>query len=293
LAFLTMETIENWTVDIDLSFPYLKNLDWDVEAVDWRSDSPNWQEFDAVYIGVPWDYPTEPDRFMQVLESIDRSPATLFNDISLVCWTLAKTYLRDLEEGGAAIVPSLWFDDMNVSHVSLAFEKFATDQIIVKPIVSTNATDTYLLTRKLCAELSSELLRKFRKRPFVVQPFMDRIKTDGEYSLFYFDRSFSHAIQKIPKQGDFRVQEEYGAQILSIEPNSDLLAAGHRAITLVDPSPVYARIDFVQNDADEYLLMELELIEPSMYLRTNTLAPERFAHAIDLHVIEQQTGERE
>ncbi len=286
-----MESIEAWTVDVDLSFPHFDALGWQVQAVDWRSNSVSWDHFDAVYIGVPWDYPEEPDRFMRLLELIDRSSAVLVNDLSLVRWTLAKTYLRDLEKGGVAIVPSLWLDAMDATMVSNAFKHFDIDTIIVKPVVSTNATDTYLLSPDRLAECEAELTEKFRQRPLVVQPFIERITKDGEYSLFFFDKSYSHAIQKIPQQGDFRVQEEYGAQIAPIDANEVIQAAASRAIALVNPSPAYARIDFVQDNADQYLLMELELIEPSMYLRTNAFAAERFARAIDQYVTESSVGE--
>jgi len=286
-----MQSIGEWTVDVDLSFPNFDALGWQVQAVDWRSSSVNWDQFNAVYIGVPWDYPEEPDRFMQLLELIDRSSAVLVNDLSLVRWTLAKTYLRDLEKGGVAIVPSLWLDEMDANIISNAFRHFDVDKIILKPVVSTNATDTYLLSQNRFAECEAELTENFRQRPLLVQPFIERIIRDGEYSLFFFDNAYSHAIQKIPQQGDFRVQEEYGAQIASIDANEELQAAASRALALADPSPAYARIDFVQDDADNYLLMELELIEPSMYLRTNAFAPERFARAIDQYVTESQIGE--
>ena len=102
------------------------------------------------------------------------------------------------------------------------------------------------------------------------------------------DAKFSHAIRKVPKEGDFSVQEEYGAEITSVDPEPALIAAGDRILSLVEPTPVYARVDFVRGPAGRFMLMELELIEPSMYLRMNEEAPRRFAEAFDNHVITVQ-----
>lgn len=283
-AYLTMQDTTGWSIDADLGFPPLQALGWRVEAIAWRSEEPDWNGFDAVYIGVPWDYPQEPQRFMAVLEAIDSSSAILVNDLALVRWSMAKTYLRDLESRGAAIVPSLWYDDMDLDLIDAAFRIHGSDRLIVKPVVSTNATDTYLLTRARAHELGTELERVFRQRPFVVQPFISNIQRDGEFSLFYFNREFSHAIRKLPKQGDFRVQEEHGADIVAVTADESLLAAGQRVIDMVAPAPAYARADFVRGENGQFLLMELELIEPSMYLRMDAKAPQRFADAFDQYV---------
>jgi len=287
-AYLTMQSTEGWSIDADLGFPPMEALGWQVDAVPWRGDVPDWNEYDAVYIGVPWDYPEDPEGFLAVLGDIDRSNAILVNDLSLVHWSLPKTYLRDLEARGADIVPSLWFEHMDVDTLSAAFESHGVDQIIVKPVISTNAADTYLLTRKRANALRDELARVFHSRPFIVQTFIGSIQTEGEYSLFYFNREFSHATLKVPKTGDFRVQEEHGAEVRSITPEPALLATGDKVMGLVEPMPAYARADFVRGPDGRFLVMELELIEPSMYLRMDPEAPGRFAEAFDRYVRERK-----
>ena len=290
-AYLTMENTDGWSIDADLGFPPMEEMGWQVEPIAWRTKVLDWNQYDAVYIGVPWDYPEDPERFMSVLETIDQSRAVLANDLELVRWSLAKTYLRDLEAKGAAIVPSLWFDDMAPGIVDQAFDKCRTDQIIIKPVVSTNATDTFLLTRDRARELEGTLASTFHRRPFVVQPFIESIQSDGEFSLFYFNSEFSHATRKVPKPEDFRVQEEYGADLMSIVPEPSLLETGNSVMRLVKPMPVYARADFVRGPDGRFLVMELELIEPSMYLRMDSDAPRRFAEALDGYVA-KKTGDK-
>lgn len=279
-----MDSTEGWSIDADLGIAPLEARGWAVDQVPWRTPDVDWNVFDAVYIGTPWDYPQDVDRFMDVLERIDRSRAVLVNDFALVRWSLPKTYLRDLEERGADIVPSDWHTHLEKGALAGFFDRIGTDSLIIKPVVSTNATDTHLLTRESASSKEPALLQTFRNRPFVVQPFIDNIQTEGEYSLFYFGGSFSHAIRKVPKAGDFRVQEEHGAGIAAVAPRGEQIECADRILALVRPAPVYARCDLVRGPDGRLLLMELELIEPSMYLRMHAAAPERFAAAFDRYV---------
>lgn len=283
-AYLTMENPAGWTIDAELAFPPMQAMGWAIEALPWKSTDVDWNAFDAVYIGTPWDYPQDPARFLDVLASIDRSSAVLVNDLALVDWSLPKTYLRDLEEKGVDIVPSTWCDRYAQGMLAAALDRFGVDEAIIKPVISTNASDTYRLGRGKAGAAEAKLVEAFRHRACLIQPFIGNILSDGEYSLFYFNRQFSHAISKVPKQGDFRVQEEHGASIVAVEPVSALLDAGARTLELVEPLPVYARADFVRGPEGRYLLMELELVEPSLYLRMHAAAPERFAQAFDDYV---------
>lgn len=292
-AYLTMENLEGWSIDAELGFPPLQALGWTIDALPWRRENVDWGSFDAVYIGTPWDYPEDPEYFIEVLESIDRSGAVLVNDMALVTWSLPKTYLRDLEKKSVAIVPSIWGERYQCGMLADAFERFAVDRIIIKPVISTNATDTYLIGRDDIDAAEARLGERFRDRACVMQPFMGDIQSEGEYSLFYFNRQFSHAILKVPKAGDFRVQEEHGAEIVAVDPQPALRESADRILKLVEPTPVYARADLVRGPQGRFYLMELELIEPSMYLRMDAAAPERFARAFDEYFTKVSGGSRE
>jgi hypothetical protein len=283
-AFLTMENTEGWSIDADLAIPPLRALGWQIDTVAWRSPGVDWDAYDAVYIGTPWDYPEDVAHFIRVLERIDRSRAVLVNDFELVRWGIPKTYLRDLEARGADIVPSLWFECLLPEQLTSFFQALRSDRMIIKPVVSANAADTFLLDRNDTADKAKLLLDTFRDRAFLVQPFIENIRTEGEYSLFYFSGTLSHAIQKVPKARDFRVQEEHGATIKAVVPDASLVACADRILGLVKPQPVYARCDLVRGPDGRFLLMELELIEPSMYLRMHPEAPQRFAVAFDRYV---------
>ena len=283
-AFLVMPDEGDFVTDYSLGIEPLEKLGWTIQLVSWRATATDWNRFHAVYICTPWDYPDDPQTFMATLEAIDRSSALLVNDLSLVRWALPKTYLRDLEQRGANIVPSLWHHHFAGNELDAWFDHFETDRIIIKPVVSTNAKDTFLLQRPVALETIETLQRTFAARDFVVQPFIENIRLEGEYSLFFLGGEYSHAILKIPKPGDFRVQEEHGAEIRSVVPEDALLQAARADLARVEPQPVYGRWDYVRGPDGRFLIMEMEIIEPSLYLRMEPGAPARFAAAIDRHV---------
>lgn len=280
VAYLVMEDAGDFVTDYHLSIEPMAALGWQVETVAWRS-SPDWNDFDAVYICTPWDYPEHLAEFLDVLGAIDASSALLINDQALVLWTLEKTYLRDIEEQGGRIVPSTWFDNFDEADVPRFFVEHSSDKVVIKPTVGANAQDTFVLTKPVSAALIETLRSTFAGRKFFVQPFIENIQSEGEFSLFFFNGEYSHAILKTPEKEDFRVQEEHGADIRSVQAPETLRAIATDLFAAIEPLPVYGRGDWVRGPDDDFLLMELELIEPSLYLRSDSGAALRFAAAFD------------
>lgn len=283
-AFLTMQDTAGWSIDADLAFAPLAALGWECAWLPWQSLQVDWDRWDAVYVAATWDYPENPDAFLDVLDSINRSSATLVNPLELIRWNIPKTYLRELQDGGINIVPSRWYQSLAGCDLTADAAAFGVGTLIVKPVISTNATDTFRLELPVSASMMEKLSRTFADREFIVQPFISGIETDGEYSLFYIGGAFSHAIRKVPKRGDFRVQEEHGADIQAARPDAALVTAADEVMALLAHEPLYARCDFVRDTAGVYQVMELELIEPSLYLRMDSDAPRRFAEAFDLYI---------
>ncbi|MBT8072375.1 MAG: hypothetical protein HKP21_01580 [Xanthomonadales bacterium] len=289
-AFLTMDDTEGWSIDAGLCIPHLETLGWRVDWIPWRRPDVNWDSYDLVYTAAPWDYPDNAVEFMQVIEAVAGSTAALVNPAELVRWNVAKTYLRDLQSRGIAIVPSQWYERFVQQDLPAWFERAAARKIIAKPVISANAANTFLLEAPVDAATLHKLEAVFAERAFMVQPFIENIRSEGEFSLFYIDGELSHAIQKIPKSGDFRVQEEHGASIVRVKPGENLRAVADAVLRLVEPAPVYARVDFVRATGDQFLLMELELIEPSMYLRMDESAARRFASALNGYIAQTRAG---
>lgn len=271
-----MDDLGDYVSDDEWAIKPLQNLGWEVETVSWRAENVDWSKFEAVIIRTPWDYQDSPEEFLELLQRIENS-TRLENPLKIVKWNLSKTYLRELKEKDVKIVPTLFCDELIDEDVFASwFEKFEADEIIIKPIVSATAQDTFRLRRFL-----PELTEVFRNRKYMVQPFMKNIIEEGEYSLFYFGGDFSHAILKTPKQNDFRVQEEFGGEIRAIKPSEKLLSTGENALKQIGQKLLYARVDFVRDEMDDFALMELELIEPSLYFRMDRDSPKRFAKTFD------------
>lgn len=280
-AFLTMDNLEEFEVYDDLLLEPLAELDWSVDMVSWREPNVNWNRYEAVIIRSPWDYQQDANRFMQVLKTIDDSTAQLENPLELVGWNIDKIYLRELEEQGIPIVPTLWGVELQKDELFSAFAKLDVQELIIKPTISANADDTFRIKEEVDSETAGEILKTFQKRAYMIQPFMEKIITEGEFSLFYFGGEYSHTILKTPKKDDFRVQEEHGGVLASVEPETQLLERGRQTMEQVRPQPLYARVDYVRTDKNDFALMELELIEPSLYFNMDVDSPERFAKIFD------------
>ena len=279
-AFLTMEDETGRVIDDVHAIQPLTALGWQVSVLSWKQQLIPWSDFDAVIIRSTWDYPPVIAEFLDTLEQINEV-TRMANPLSLVRWNLSKTYLRDMEAKGIGIVPTLWADDLDAASLQACKEELGTPEIVIKPVVGANSVDAFHLARSDPASKIEKVIACFRNRAHMMQPFMSNVVTEGEFSMFYFNGIFSHAIRKKPAAAEFRSQEEYGATIRAARPGARLMLRGRQALDSVSPVPLYARIDFVRDENDDFRVMEMELIEPSLYLRMHPEAPIRFARAID------------
>ena len=273
ICFLSMDDMGSYVADDHLAIEPLSKLGIEVETLSWRQTVVSWGDFDAVIIRTPWDYQRSPQEFLQVLKQIE-SETRLANSSAIAKWNFDKRYLSELENLGVAIVPTLWNEAFNAESFEQWKHALDADELIVKPVVSATAMHTYRLII-----FDPSLVEVFSKRDFMVQPFVPAIVNEGEYSLFYFNGVYSHSILKAPKSDDFRVQEEHGGIITATEPCAKMVLAAESILTKVREKLLYARVDLVRHN-DNFALMELELIEPALYLRMDADAPSRFAVAI-------------
>jgi hypothetical protein len=278
IAFLSADNLEGYVIDDDLCYEPLRKLGWKVETISWRNAEVDWRQFAGAIIRSTWDYQRSLPAFLLTMERISAS-TPLANPFEIVRWNADKIYLRDLEKRGARIVPTIWKEKgIESGDAEHWFDELETNELVIKPTVSANAENTARLTRGQI--FPPALSAALAGCPCMVQPFMRGIVDEGEFSLFYFRGNYSHAILKTPKPDDFRVQEEHGGIIRTANPEPGLLATGDHIMRLLGRDLLYARVDFVRDGAG-FVLMELELIEPSLYLRTEKDAPARFASAID------------
>jgi glutathione synthase/RimK-type ligase-like ATP-grasp enzyme len=275
-CFLSMDSLVGYVSDDELAIPSLQELDWQVETISWSDPAADWNSYDAAIIRTTWDYQKRPERYLEVLADIERSGARLLNPLSVVKWNLDKRYLRELQNSGVRIVPTIWKDGGICAEEFSEWQSALGSELIIKPTVSATAHDTFRIS-----DYDTALEPVFDRRSFMVQPFVAAIVDEGEYSLFYFGGEYSHTILKSPVPGDFRVQEEYGGLITAVEPDPGLIASAEDVLSRIRTDLLYARIDLVRDASGGFMLMELELIEPALYFRMDPDSPARFAHAFD------------
>ena len=269
-----MDDLTGYVSDDELAVGPLAERGIAVETLSWRQRTQEWSDFDAVVIRTTWDYQRFPKDFLAVLDGIERS-TRLLNPASVVRWNFDKIYLKQLSENGVKIVPTIFETHFSSENFDSWLVAFATPELIIKPRVSATAEHTYRLRT-----FDAALTESFEARPFLVQPFLENVVSEGEYSLFYFNGEFSHAILKAPKAQDFRVQEEHGGIITAIEATDEMRSAASEALAAVAEPLLYARVDLVRDALGGFQLMELELIEPALYLRMDKEASARFADAV-------------
>lgn len=278
-AFLTMEDLTGFFAYDSLTYGPLSELGWQVDEVPWTRMGVDWRQYEAVVIRSTWDYQQQPELFLQTLELIEASGTKLFNPLEVCRWNLNKSYLRDLERKGVPIIPTLWCESPSSWEIASWAQQLHSDQLVIKPLVGANADDTFVISAQETQGLA-KLAEIFRTKPFMVQPFVSSIQTAGENSLFYFGGEYSHAVNKRPKQGDFRVQEEHGGQVQAVEVDERLMQAGQFVVDQLGERLLYARVDFVEWEGTPTLI-EVELIEPSLYFSFDPAAAARFALALD------------
>lgn len=275
-ALLTTDDLDDFFVYDYMTIEPLGKFGWQAEEVSWKDSKVNWNDFDVVIIRSTWDYQNSPDAFLRCLETIDQSSAQLENSLELVKWNINKAYLRDLAAKSVKIVPTLWFQTFDEVKVAESFSHFNSDEIVIKPLVSANADHTYRLTRQTMQQQIDVLKSTFSTREFMLQPFVEAIVSEGEYSLFYFAGELSHSIVKRPKEADFRVQEEHGGQLALVDPEPELVALAEFTYRALPEDPLFARLDFIRTEQG-FAVMEIELIEPSLYFNMDSGSAQRFA----------------
>jgi glutathione synthase/RimK-type ligase-like ATP-grasp enzyme len=211
-----------------------------------------------------WGYHLQPARWDTMLQAWP-DEVLLLNPPSLLRWNSDKRYLSDLEAAGVAVVPTVFADIATGGELEAARAAFEADELVVKPRISASASSTSRVGRGDAAPNLADAM---------IQPFMPSVQDEGELSIFFFGGERAHAVRKVAAPGDFRVQREYGGTFTVVEPNAAETSVAQRALAAAPGTPFYARVDLVPDPAGQPRLMELELIEPDLYL---DLAPDRGA----------------
>ncbi len=279
IALITWAGLPEGAESERLLLPLLTQSGVEAQMVDWRNSLVDFSRFDLVVLRSCWDYHLRVQEFAEWLGRTARSTAIL-NPAETVLWNSNKFYLRELSEQGIEIAPTCFVSaGEELSACDLAEIK-SWRQIVVKPAVSASAHNTSRFDNSNLPS-SDKLTLLMRGEAFLAQQFIPEIQTKGEISFIYFNGSYSHAVLKRPASHDFRVQKEFGGSAELFLPQASLLGQADEIAATVPQihKSLYCRIDAVER-AGKLVLMELELIEPELFLGLADSAAGRFAEAI-------------
>jgi glutathione synthase/RimK-type ligase-like ATP-grasp enzyme len=244
-----------------------------VESRAWIDDVAELAAFDLVLPLTTWGYHREYDRWRAMADAWEAAGLNILNPPGVLRWNADKRYLGRLFKLGAPVVPTLYVEELGPDDLKRAAFTFETSQLIVKPQISASAYQTLKVKPGGSLEGGPE-------GPALIQPFLDQVGGEGELSLIFFEGRFSHAIRKVAAPGDFRTQPEWGGHISAYRPELDVMAAAERILRSVDEPLLYARVDMIRDAHRKPVLMELELIEPDLYLAHDPDQGQAFAGAV-------------
>lgn len=260
----------------------------ETRVVDWDDPDVQWASFDLALLRSTWDYTDRLQEFLTWADSAG-NVTTLLNTPQVVRWNTDKHYLAELARAGVPVVPSTFIEPGENGERALAafLERHSSAEFVVKPSVGAGSRDTQRHLRTQLAPAVAQAQRLLdAKRSVLLQPYLERVDTDGETALMFFAGRFSHAIRKgpllppgstaSPAIGLFAPEK-----ITPRTPGADeLRVAGQVLAALPFPAPLYARIDLIRDTAGAPTLLELELTEPSLFFAHSSGSAERFTAAV-------------
>jgi glutathione synthase/RimK-type ligase-like ATP-grasp enzyme len=239
----------------------------------------DWSSVPLVLVRSPWDYVGSLDAFLGWAEKVDQT-TVLVNPLRVLKWNSHKSYLAELAGAGVPTIPTSFVPRAASAEARGAELANYRGDVVIKPAVSVGAIGAFR-GPALSVEAGAHLAGLTAGGDALVQPFQPAVLEEGEISLVYLGGSLSHAVRKVPSGGDYRVQARYGGTARSHQPTRRQRDVAEVALARA-PAPVsYARVDMVGEQ--EPLVMELELIEPELFLRFEPASPGRLAdHLVGL-----------
>ena len=262
-----------WRDVLGRSSAPLRAAGLEVEGRDW-ANSADLAGFDLVLPLLVWGYPFAPEQWAEAVDRWEGEGVRLRNPAPVLRWNADKLYLERLAERGAPVVPTRHWERLTVERLEEAARAFGADRLVAKPRISSTAWQTIRWS-------PGSPLAGGPEGAAMVQPYLPEIERSGEVSMIFLGGVFSHAVAKRPQPGDFRVQPEFDGIIAAYSPSEDEHEAAARILTAVEEPLLYARVDLVRGLDRTPQLIELELIEPDLYLEHSGDGGGVFAEAVE------------
>lgn len=257
----------------------LRELGLKSVRVDWARPDVEWSRFQCAVFRTTWDYFDRYQEFQNWLARV-QGLTRLCNPLGTVRWNADKHYLSDLEKQGIRAVPSYFIERGNTRPLEDLLAETGWSEAVIKPAVSGAARHTYRVQAGNLDNVKPIVQQLLQVESLILQPFLSHIIEHGEDTLMVFDGRYTHAVRKRAKPGDFRVQDDHGGTVESYTPSAEQIKFAEQAMAACHPLPTYGRVDMARDLNGDWAVMELELIEPELWLRLYPPAARAFAAAI-------------
>ena len=265
----------------------LKEKNLSVVKKDWNDSIFDWETTRSILFRSTWDYFDKFELFKKWFNKT-KNKCLMINSTETIEWNIDKHYLLDLQEHQIPIPNSEFIKRGSSIDLSLLMQKKNWNEIVVKPTISGAAKNTYRLKEEEIIQFGPTWEKLIYKEDFIVQEFQNNVITEGEVAMIVIGGKFTHAVLKKAKEGDFRVQDDFGGSIAIYNPSEEMVKLAEKCTRILTPIPSYARVDIIWDNLMDLAVSELELIEPELWFRLNPNAAQKLAHHVDLILSEKK-----
>ncbi len=250
-----------------------------VHRLDWTNREFDWKKTGAVIFRSTWDYTERYEEFLSFVKNVSRL-SVLINPESTILWNLDKHYLRDLHQRGVRIPDTYYIEKGETVTLHQLYSRHPFGETILKPAMSAGARHTYRLSKGNLADFEPLFAELLANEAMMLQPFLPSVMSYGEITLVVIGGKYSHAVIKKAKEGDFRVQDDFGGTVHAYTPSDEEIRFAEEAVSVCNPLPAYARVDILRDHRGEMVVSELEMIEPELWFRFHTPSADMLAEHI-------------
>ncbi len=278
IAILTCEKCPELAPRDKHLLPLFEQRNIRADVIIWSDPAIEWSAYDGLLFRSVWDYHLRPEEFNNWLNRLAELNIKTLNLVETIRHNQHKFYLKELENKGIEIIPTVFIDKTEALDLSVINSR-NWQRAVIKPAVSASSYLTTLFDISDRQKIESEYQPVAAQRDLLLQPFMTEIKETGELSLVFFNRKYSHAVIKRAVQGDFRVQAEFGGEHQVFNPEKEVIETAEKILSLIPGPLLYARVDGLLKNG-RFVLMELELLEPDLYFDAQPDASDRYVDGV-------------
>ena len=279
--------INNVLREDELVINTLKEKNLSVVKKDWNDSIFDWETTRSILFRSTWDYFDKFELFKKWFNKT-KNKCLMINSAETIEWNIDKHYLLDLQEHQIPIPNSEFIQRRSSIDLLELMQKKNWNEIVVKPTISGAAKNTYRLKRGEINQFNPSWEKLIYQEDFIIQEFQNNVITEGEVAMIVIGGKFTHAVLKKAKEGDFRVQDDFGGSIAIYNPSKEMVKLAEKCTRILTPIPSYARVDIIWDNFRELAVSELELIEPELWFRLNPNAAQKLAQHVDLILSEKK-----